>query len=715
MRTTVSLAVVILLVAVTSAVFAQPAPVLRRPVKFEDPLTAHTLHRIQFTPLQLTQEFKELLNDRGVTGEQADKAADRFRALPVDLQTNLVLTLDDELAKKADREVVAISQLDPQLLARIRVFKLFMISSFWPAQGEPGNWAYAFGRGFDEDCKVFFDGVQVESYYLGMSLEFFPNSMSFRVPAGATRDQEHDVFVRNTDTNVDTGTVKYEIVAPRSYRGHHGWKFPNFSRATIDWKLYAHYFGASNVEYGDGTHRPAAQAWFDSAYTSAGAGGNCYGMSVSSLRVKNFEFDHMFHANYFQVPATAEASPWWYDWNDTTRETVQQQQGAWYTQEVLDVHNNLWNTQDPRDLFNRCQSLLGNVINRPVLVYWGSNWGHVVCPYDTEVAGNNRNIICYDNNNPYRENETGSVDPDIAVVDWAANTFSRGSASKGVLLSYDECTVANPHLPGAEYGGPGSNAVVAVFSSSADVQQITDENGRTFFNPDGSINENPGSRIPFSSYLPPLVQLQPRVLQRPQVGRIGQIQMAQLQPPADAPHIFVFGQAQGKDLTFNVAGQGEKQLALFARGHVFGINSNGIGQIRVSNLLQQPAMHVLNAQALAPTQMEFIRSTPQGDRAFDINNLRNLGAQPLELVPNAQGTAIEVNGPANLQFNLDVLGPVGQGMQGASFGNIVLQAGAKANLSPANWGALRTAGLKLQILNLQNNQVIQQQTLQPMR
>lgn len=710
----VSVLIVLLVLVVASTALSQPTIRLERPVKFEDPLTAHTLHRIQLTPLQLSQEFQEALKTRGVTGQKVDQASERFRALPTDLQTDLVFRLDEELAKTADLEGVTFYRINPEILSRIRAFKLFMISSFWPAQGEPGNWAYAFGRGFDEDCKVFFDGAQVESYYLGMSLEFFPNSMAFKVPAGASRGQEHDVFVRNTANNNDTGTVKYEIVAPRSYRGHHGWKFANFSRATIDWKLYAHYFGAASVEYADGTHRPAAQSWYDNAYRSAGAGGNCYGMSVSSLRVRNHEFDHMFHASFFQNPATAQASPWWYDWNDTTRETVQQQQGAWYTQEVLDVYVDLDNNQNPRELFNRCQSLLGNVANRPVLVYWAPNWGHAVVPYDVEVAGNSRNIICYDNNNPYRENEGGSVDPDVATVDWNANTFSRGTANRAQLFSYEECTPANPHLPGAEYGGPGSNTVVAVFSHAADVQQITDENGRTFFNPDGSLNRNAASRIPNASYLPPLVQA-PRVQPRIQ-PRIGQLQLAQLQPPADAPHIFVFGDASGKSLTFNVAGQGAKSLAMFSPGRIFSINSNGIGEVQVQNLLL-PAVQiqVLNAQQVGPTEMEFIRSTPQGDRVFELNNIRNLGAQPLQLIPNAQGTAIEVNGPPNLQFNMDVLGPVGQGMQEASFGNIALQVGAKANLSPANWGALQNTTLKLQMLNLQNNAVIQQQTIQRMQ
>lgn len=716
MRTARSLVLVVLLVVTLSAVaLAQRGPVLiRRPVTFEDPLTARTF---DLTPLQLQQRFQEVIKNRGVAGQQADQAAEKFKALPQDLQNSLLAVLDEGYATALNRETMVISRIDPEIMRNILVARLFLISSIWPDQGSPDAWAYAFGKGFDENCVVYFDGSPVQSNYLGMDFEFFPNSMAFKIPAGATRAQEHDVRVHNNNSGADTAVYKYEIVAPRGYRGYHGWKFANFSRATIDWKLYRHYFGASNVEYANGTHRPAAQAWFDSTYTGAGNGGNCYGMSVSSLRVRNHEYDHMFHASYFQNAATAQPWCWWYDWNDTTRETVQQQQGAWFTQEVLDLHNNFWNNQTPRDVFTRCESFINQPVNRPVLVYWGQTagggwWGHVVCPYDTETVGNTRQMIAYDNNNPYRENEGGSPDPDIATVDWAANTFSRGSATKAELFTYEECTPANPHLPGSEYGGPGANAAVVVFSANADVQQITDENGRTFFNPNGSLNMNPGTRIPNSSIVPPLVQIPPRVIRRPQIGQIGQLQVPALQPPADAAHVYVIGDIGGKNLTFDIAGQGAKQMSLFTNGRIFQINSNGIGQIRASNLLELPAIQILNAQATAPTELQFIRSTAQGDRVFLLNNLRNLGAQQLELIPNAQGTAVEVNGPANLQFNLGVLGPVGQGMQQATFGNIALQQGAKVNLSPLNWGALQTSGLRLQLLNLQNNQVINQQTLQ---
>ncbi len=714
MRTAgVVITAVLLLVTVTVTTFAQPAPRIRQPIQFEDPLTAHTL---KLTPLQLSQHFQQILKTRGIAGQKADKASEKFRALPADLQSNLILTLDENVARANHLDAVSIARLDPSIIDRIEALRIFTISSFWPDQGTPGSWSYAFGKGFNANCTVHFDGTAVESHYLGDSFEFFPNSMAFKIPSGATRDQMHDVFVRNTASSADTATAEYEVVAPRGYRGYHGWKFSNFSRASIDWKLYAHYFGESNVEYADGTHRPAAQAWFDSTYTGAGGGGNCYGMSVSSLRVKNHEFDHMFHAGHFQNPGTAQSHLWWYDWNATTRETVQQQQGAWFTQEILDLHNNFWNNQTPREVFTRCQSVIGEITNRPVLVYWGQTaggnwWGHVVCPYATEVDGNTRRMICYDNNNPYRENEGGSADPDVATVDWAANTFSRGSATKAELFTYNECTPANPHLPGSEHGGPGANSVVAVFSPNANVQQITDEDGRRFFNPDGSLNEDPATRIPNSSIVPPLVQIRPRVV-RP---RVGQLQLAQLAPPEDAEQIFIIGDTGNKALTFNVAGDGAKQMDLFTRGRIFSIASSGIGEIRFSSLEARPRLQILNAQAVAPTSLEFIRSTAAGDRVFELNNLRNLGAQQLELVPNPEGTAVEVNGSPNLQFNLEILGPVGQGMQQATFGNIALQAGAKANLSPLNWGALQGSNLRLQMLNVQDNAVIRQQTIERLR
>jgi len=702
----------LLLVGLVVALVA--GPVLAAPPQLRTTLTrAQTLNLTALTRVQVAQEFEAALKAKNVPPDRRDEAMGKFRELPVELQTSLLLTIDEGYAFAANRESIAAIAINEAMLARIRAFLAFRISSFWPDQGSPGSWAYAFGNGWSEDCVVYFDGSAVASHYLDMDFEFFPNSMAFEVPAGASRGVEHDVFVRNTATGNDTGVAKYEIVAPRGYRGYHGWKFSNFGNPSIPWHLYSHYFGASNVEYGDGTHRPAAQQWYDDAYSGAGGGGNCYGMSVSSLRVRNGEFDHMFHAGHFTAPGTAQAWLWRYDWNTTTRETVQQQQGAWYTQEVLDTHTNLYNTQDARAVFNRCQTLCAQVVNRPVLVVWGTGWGHAVVPYDTAVAGNTRRIIVYDNNNPYRETETGAVDPNEATVDWSGNIFTFGSAPKGVAMSYEECTPNNPHLPGAEYGGPGAQAAVVVVSDETEVRQITDEQGNRFFNADGSVNEDPNTRIPFSMRMFPLVQVERGpTLRLPRTPTV--IGMRQLLAPP-GPTLFVFSQPEGKSLTFDIAGDGDKLCSFYQAGRVLSMQARGAGQIQIGNIGLLPTLEIMNPAELSPHSLKSIRSRPGGDRVFEMRDLRDLGAQPLRVVPSEDGRTLDIQATPGARFNLDVQGPTGRGIHAASYANVLLEVGGGMTLSPANWGQLSQTQLRLQLRNVQTNQLLRQINIDPLR
>ena len=691
-----------------AGVLAAPTPQVReiqmRPIQHVD------LSLLNAT--RLSQEFEAALAGQNVAQDRRRQILEQYRQLPEDLQLSLLSAFDRNYAEASLRPDLYIARIDPELLGRVLV-RLFRITSFWPSQGAPGAWSYAFGNGFNADCKVYFDGSQVESHYLDIDVEFFPRSMAFKVPTGATRDQDHQVLVRNMTSTTDTAAVAYEIVAPRGYRGYHGWKFSNFSRPSIDWKLYANYFGTLTVEYANGSHRPAAQQWYDDAYSIAGAGGNCYGMSVSSLRVRNHEFDHMFHAGFFTNAGTSQPWCWWYDWSDTTRETVQQQQGGWYTQEVLDTHGNLWNTQDARALFTRCESLVSQVINRPVLVVWGDGWGHAVVPYDTEVDGNTRRMLVYDNNNPYRENETGAVDPNSATVNWSGNSFAFGSAPKGVLMSYDECTPANPHLPGAEYGGPGAQAAVVVVSPGTEVRQITDEQGKRFFNPDGSVNEDPNTRIPFAVRLFPLVQ-RPPVLrlpqQTPELGNLAQ--MLQLRP--NGPTLFVFSQPTGKTLSFDLAGDGAKRASFFSAGRILSVEATGAGQLQISGIGQLPAVQIPDPSALMPTSLRYIRSREGGDRMFDLTDLRGLGSQLLRMVPSGDGRELDIQAAPGALFDLNIQGPSGQGMHQASYADVPLEAGGGLLLSPINWGQLSTSELRLQLRNVQTNQPMRQMDIRPL-
>ena len=62
----------------------------------------------------------------------------------------------------------------------------------------------------------------------------------------------------------------------------------------------------------------------------------------------------------------------------------------------------------------------------------------------------------WDNNNPYEETETDGPDPNIATVNWTANTYQYVYGprvyTKAICLSYEEC-ITPPHLPSAAVGG----------------------------------------------------------------------------------------------------------------------------------------------------------------------------------------------------------------------------------------------------------------------
>jgi len=641
--------------------------------------------RLQLSALQRSQEFGQVLSEHNVAGDKQTECIQQFRNLPGDLQESLLTAMSPKWAERIALPTVTLPVVKAiEIIRRGPILRLHLrITDFWPDEGSPDCWAYAFGILLNDDCQIYFDGSPVETHYLGWGVEFFPNSLAFRVPAGASLGTEHDVYVHNTATGKDSATKQYRIIAPRGYRGYWGWKFSNFSRPTIAWHLFRDFFGAAAVENPDGSPKPAAEAWYHSRYKGVGGGGNCYGMSVSSLRGYNDDISTYHHA-WFANPANHQNFVWQYPWCTETRESVQEDQGGQLSLEIATYINNYYNTQSHRDVWNRVQSNL--LPTRPVLGMWSGTGGHAVVCYGTHVSGDDHQIRLYDNNNPYSETETGAHDPNVAHVAWGANTFSYGGYSKAICLTYAEC-ITPPHLPTEAVGGLGAETAIAVVGAETELRQITDEDGHTFFNADGTINENPATRIPFSMKFIPLTG-----------GPV----------PPDAPQTFIFTHAAGKSLSFNLQGAQSKVFHLFMPGSVFVAEGTGTGQVQVRNIAQSNrSLILLNPSTFQPTRLEIIKSLAIGDRVFELQNLRNLGTEKLQLIPAADGSSLQVIGQQGAEFDMILQGPRGQGMHQGSFLNIGLQAGTKAILQPTQWGNLSQGSLDLQLRNLQNNQLQQ--------
>jgi hypothetical protein len=571
------------------------------------------------------------------------------------------------------------------------------ISYIWPREGGYRDaWCFVFGSRLNANCKVLFDGAELATTFIGTWDEFFPNTLSFKVPVSAAVGADHEVKVHNSSSGATSAAFAYRVVAPRGYRGYHGWRFANFSRPTIEWKLFRDFFGAATVEYADGTHRPAAQAWYDANYKGVGNGGNCYGMCVSSLKHYMGTLN-TFHKTWFADPANHHTYVWWYPWCDQTRESVQEDQGGQLSLELATYINTYYNTQTHRDMWNRIQ---GNLLPaRPVLGMWGGG-GHAIVPYSVETAGDDHKIKTWDNNVPYGETETGGPDKSIAHVYWGANSFSYGGYNKAICLTYNECVVP-PHLPAAAVGSMGALAgtqsnpnhtAICVLGGGTRVSQITNDQGRRFYDPNGTENTNAATRIPLSMRFLPLTGAPP-------------------QP--DDPLTFIFSQAQGRSLTFELAGAGAKRFSCFMPGSVMTVVGEGTGQLQVNNIAQDArALRVPNPSQLRPTQVDIIRTLAQGERHFRLTQLQNLPTQAVSLVPAPDGLSLQVMAAQPLQFSLEISAPVGRGVQQAAFSGIAVAAGQRAVLQPTNWGNL-AAGLNLQLRNLQSNQLQDQRIVRP--
>jgi hypothetical protein len=673
--------VVGLLVAFVGIGVTQPKPRLKTPIK-----------TIKATPLALNNQFQDVLKTHKVPTQAQAPALAKFRALPTDLQQDLLGIMDDKVAVQRNVPAVMLPQNKYKVVkvARPHLVLQRRITGFFPDKGTPNGWVYVYTLPrAGEGSQVLFDGATQTTHYLNFDFEFFPNTLAFQVPATTPLATDHDVSVQYAGVTEVVGPVSYRIVAPRGYRGYWGWKFSNFSDPTIPWACYRDFFGAAAVEYTNGSHRPAAQAWYDSTYKGIGGGGNCYGMSVSSLRERNDNIGGV-HSAWFA--GHTESYVWLYPWLAQTKETVQEYQGGQASAEMAAQINHYYNHQNHRQAWERVRDLVTTSDNRPVMGFWfAGGGGHATVPYQTEVVGDAHRIIMYDNNRPYAENETSGADPSVATVGWAANSFSYGTGNKMICMSYQECTQPQ-HLPAAATGGGGMGMMAAVFEGGAQVTQIQDAQGRRFFNADGSINTDAATRIPDSMKFEPLMG-----------GPL----------PPGYPGIYLFNQSQGKDLSFTVAGAGQKMAKVFMQGDMMEVEFQGTGEIILNNILTPTrTFRIPNPSALRPTSIRCIKVLAV-DRSFQLNNFANIGNQPLALLSKPDGSSLEVQSGGALQFNMQLSTfSRGQIMQG-TFGNVELAANSKGTLRPMDWNNLPAGELSLELRNLQNNQKIRDAKIRP--
>jgi hypothetical protein len=519
------------------------------------------------------------------------------------------------------------------------------VNNVFPEKAAVGDYAVVLGENL-KGGTLRFDGVALPTMPFGSALVF-------QVPSGHAPGTTHSVTVVKggfPSSNADT----LKVVAPLGYRGRWGFQFSNFSTPIMPWSVFRDYFTASAVEYPNGTHRPAAQAWFDSTYRYVGNGGDCFGMSIRSIRARLWDWSGIASSWW---PGNKKDFVWDYPFVTQVADSVREDQGGQLAAQAAALITNRYNNQTANQAwsFVRAAHESGSVNRTALLGMWSSNAGHAVVAYDTTESGNTRTIKVYDNNKPYAENEANDQNS-TATINKVSATFSYGGYSRVAAFEFRELVFNPPLLPTAA-GGPaqnglGANVTIVVGESQAAIKQITDVQGRKFFASDGQINMDPATRIPNSMRYVPLT------------GN---------SVPADFPGIYIFTDVGGKSLSVDVDQATAAPVRVFNRGRLLAVHAR-TGKIEVGNiLLPEQGLLLENPAGMGVSKVEFIAITPDGSERVSTLTLPALssvlkGNVLVRPSPSDSGFTVENGLGQALNLNVDVRGYSASGVQQRSSG-----------------------------------------------
>lgn len=679
MRRTLGLVLGLTVLAVLLITSWAPAAPVLRSTRTVNP----ALSRVNVADLRLNMD--KLLQTRGLAPENRNYLLKNLDPLPVEVQASALALLDPVSAERIGRPDLTLSPVRRELvIAKVNPAVIDALTRPWidGASPEGGGSRDAIcaltGGNYNNTCVVLLDGNPAPNTYHWSS-----NIILFRVPAAAPMGHVYQVSVRRGDNNKVSGNWPVKVVAPRGYRGTWGLQFPNFSATTIGWNVYCFVFGKSNVEFPDGTHRPTAQAWYDSTFKGAGNGGNCFGMSQLSLRLRKYilgdanALNRVMNSAWIKTHSTWGS--WTLPWDNNSKEAVQGLQALQLVDPMASYIATQRATQDNKTAWTMADNI-ANTGGRPVQ---NTLYGHAVVTFDTETAGDSHRFCFYNNNLPYTETETGGPDLDHGTTTWSNGNFSYGSYTKTRV--YDPNSLAGqPTLPAGVGGDNAADGAAGDGSVRFEVPRVAGL----------LINDEAGRGGADGVGIPGLTELTP--------------DLGLSQVPASFPRIFLLANAAGHDISFNIPNQAGlvRQVACYSRGGVVLLNASG-AQIRASFSqfqLPTPQLSVPDPQGTKPQQIRFLAPISQTEeRVLSCDNFSGLSKAGLGAALGADRGTLEIliglNAPP-VQFRLQLQRFQPGGAQLLLPAVQRVNAGQLLRFSPSNWNALQGSQLRLENLQL---------------
>lgn len=168
--------------------------------------------------------------------------------------------------------------------------------------------------------------------------------------------------------------------------------------STPSWEMFRQLFGASNVEFSNRDHRPAAQDFFDHNYVPVGRGGSCNGFSATSM-INYQHLDQPNAAAYAMPPTTSLFSTGGFsDYADP----ITYYQAAQTSKEVHCRRSESLH-QTPANVYAQIKHALQNGSSGVIAIFHGqgaNRGGHALTPYRLSEGQHGADVYVYDSNQP---------------------------------------------------------------------------------------------------------------------------------------------------------------------------------------------------------------------------------------------------------------------------------------------------------------------------
>ncbi|GAA5501779.1 hypothetical protein Dxin01_01518 [Deinococcus xinjiangensis] len=527
------------------------------------------------------------------------------------------------------------------------------------------------------------------------------------------------------------------------------WNFKNFNTPRLSKRQYAETFSDVDQDESAVWH-PFNALYYEVAYKGAASKGNCFGMGLLSIFSQVGRSIYNEPVNRFGL-------------DDAMKNEVNLKHGVQLGAPFIDFYAGkflLGQTRDPVRAFreSRDQFMRGDY---PLLCITRDMFGagaHVVRPYRWDDSVTPWQIYVANPNNPAPS--FGDTDVfNIISVDPNANSFTLGTGDKayngaawsgGRMVSVPFSVVCDtPRTPFWEVFALLAAATIIILGDGAQTKQITDAQGRTFYNDLGGrtpkawsdIREDRG-RIPKMSRVP----LLGRGHWGDVIGQIGGVRfltpsepeiyylrhaIASRGPQQDAPDVVLGNSGRldrvrahlplnplllNDELKHEIVGTGDSyrwgwRSPLLSLTLEADLPAAQLDTVQLSNL--QSAWPTVNVQphaakALKLTLTGFAAPTGQW-RNFALQIAE--ATQPVQLSLDQAAGSVSVTSAAPLTLDLQVSVPDGapvltrQGVQ--------LEAGQLARLAPEKWEApdLAASPVKLSVFDAQTMKLLTERML----